>query len=116
VLFWLLAIEARTKKDEFGALVVNGRISNPWCRLRPLPAELLVVRRRFLIAVTRPFPAAPLVVHRRYLIAVPRPLPRCASQVLDRGAQADAHSATQSLDRDAQAVSRGAARCASQIT
>jgi hypothetical protein len=37
---------------------------------------------------------------------------RCASQVLDRGAQADARGATHVLDRGAQAVARGAARCA----
>ena len=33
-----------------------------------------------------------------------------ASQVLDRGAQADARGAAQMLDRGAQAVARGAAR------
>jgi alkyl sulfatase BDS1-like metallo-beta-lactamase superfamily hydrolase len=49
------------------------------------------------------------------LIAVPRPLPRCASQVLDRGAQTDFNGAAQVLDRSAQAVARGAARCASQV-
>jgi hypothetical protein len=47
---------------------------------------------------------------------MPRPLPRCASQVLDRGAQADARGAAQVLDLGAQAVARGgAARCASQV-
>jgi hypothetical protein len=39
----------------------------------------------------------------------------CASQVLDRGAQADAHSATHVLDRGLQAVARGAARCALHV-
>ena len=57
----------------------------------------------------------------------PKPLPRCASQVLGRGAQADARGAAQVLgrgaqvdargaaqvlDRGAQAAARGAARCA----
>jgi hypothetical protein len=56
-----------------------------------------------------------LVVRRRYLIVVPRPLPRCASQVLDRGAQAVARGAAQVLDRIAQTAARGAARCASQV-
>jgi hypothetical protein len=46
---------------------------------------------------------------------VPSPLPRCASQVLRRGAQADAHGAAKVLDRCVQAVARGAARCASQV-
>jgi hypothetical protein len=46
-------------------------------------------------------------VRRRYLIVVPRP---CASQVLDRGAQADARGATDVLDRVVKAVDRGAAR------
>jgi hypothetical protein len=81
--FCLLAAEARTQKGECGALVVNGHISNPRYRLRPLPAAPLVVRRRYLIVVTRLLPAAPLVVRRRYLIVAPRPLPRCAPQVLD---------------------------------
>ena len=53
--------------------------------LRPLFAAALVVRRRYLIMVLRPFPAAPLVVRRRCLIVFPRQL------------------------------SRGAARCASQV-
>jgi len=35
---------------------------------------------------------------------------RCALQVLDRRAQADARGAAQVLDRGAQAVARGAAR------
>jgi hypothetical protein len=37
------------------------------------------------------------------------------SQVLDRGAQADARGAVQKLDRGAQVVSRGGARCALQV-
>jgi hypothetical protein len=96
VLFALLATEARTKKCKCGALVVNGQISSPRHRLRPLPAALLVVRRR-------------------YLTMVPRLLPRCASQLFDRGARADARGAAQILDRGAQAVARGGARCASQV-
>ena len=44
--------------------------------------------------------------------AVTRGAARCASQVLDRGAQADAPGATHLLDRAVQAVARGAARCA----
>ena len=59
----------------------------------------------------RKSPAAPLVMRRRYLIVVPMPLPRCASQVVDRGAQADARGAAQVLDRGAQAVACGGARC-----
>jgi hypothetical protein len=70
---------------------VNGHINYPCYQLRPLPT-------------------APLVVHRRYLAVVPRPLPRCASQVLDRGAQIDSRGAAQVLDRGAQAVARGAAQ------
>jgi hypothetical protein len=42
-------------------------------------------------------------------------MPRCASQVLDRGAQADSRSAAKVLERGAQAVSRGGARFASQV-
>jgi hypothetical protein len=41
------------------------------------------------------------------------PLRRCASRVLNRGAQADAHSATQVLDRGGQAIARGS--CLSQV-
>ena len=70
--------------------MVNGHISNPRYRPRPLPAAPLVARRRYLIVVPRPMPAAPrrclivvprplpaapLVVRRRYLIEVPRPFP-----------------------------------------
>jgi hypothetical protein len=51
-----------------------------------------------------------LVAQCRYLIVVPKPLPRYASQVLDRGAQANANGAAQVLDRGAQAVARGTAR------
>ena len=45
---------------------------------------------------------------------VPSPLPRCASQVLDRGAQANACGDAQVLGHGAQAISR-AARSASQV-
>jgi hypothetical protein len=57
---------------------------------------------------------APLVLHTRFLIVEPRPKPRCASQVFDRGGQADARGAEQEIDRGAQAVDRGATRCSSQ--
>jgi len=97
------------------ALAVKGYISNPRCRLRPLPAAPLVVRRRYLTLVPRPLPAAPLVVCRRYLAVVTRPLLRCASQEIGRGAQADARGAAQVLDRGAQVVALDAARCASQV-
>jgi hypothetical protein len=56
VLFFLLVAEARKKKGECGALVVNGHIRNPRFRLRPLPAAPLVMRRRYLIVVSRPLP------------------------------------------------------------
>jgi hypothetical protein len=56
-----------------------------------------------------------LAVRRRYFFAVPSPLPRCASQVLDRGAQANARGAAQVLDRGTKAAAPGAARCASQV-
>jgi hypothetical protein len=104
------------KQGRMRALVVNGHISSPRYLLRPLPAAPLVVHRRYLIVVPRPLPLAPLVVHRKHSIVVPRPLPRCASQVLDHGAQADARCAAQVLDRGAQAFARGAARCAPQVT
>jgi hypothetical protein len=69
---------------------------------------------RYLIVVPRPFPAAEVAVRRKYLIVVPRPAPAaplfCASQVLDRGAQADARGAAQALDRGAQAFACDAAR------
>ena len=73
---------------------------------RPLPAALLVVRRRYLIVVPRPMPAAPrmylivvyrpmptspLVERRRYLIVVPRPIPAAVSSRSCRSsAKADA--------------------------
>jgi hypothetical protein len=60
-------------------------------------------------------PAAPLVVRPSYMIVVSRQLPRCASQVLDRGAQVDARGAAKIRHDGFQAVARGAARCASQI-
>ena len=47
--------------------------------------------------------------------AVVRSGARCASQVLDRGAQADARGATHLLDRGVQAVACGAARCALHV-
>ena len=40
---------------------------------------------------------------------------RCASQVLDRGAQANARGTTHALDGGVQAVARGAARCALHV-
>ena len=78
-------------------------MSNPWHRLRPLPAAPLVVRRRYLIEVPNPLPVAPLVVLR----IITWPLRRCASRVLNRGAQADVRGATQVLDRGGQSVARG---------
>jgi hypothetical protein len=47
--------------------------------------------------------------------AVSRGGTRCASQVLGRGAHADARGATQVLDRGVQAIARGAARCALHV-
>jgi len=47
--------------------------------------------------------------------AVDRGAARCVSQVLDRGAQADARGAARVLDCGAQAVASGAARCTSQV-
>jgi hypothetical protein len=49
------------------------------------------------------------------LIVMPKPLPRCAPQVFDRSAQADARGAEQVLYRRAKVFARGAARCASQV-
>ena len=95
--------------------MVKGHISNSRHRLRPLSAAPLVLRRRNLIVVPRPLHAAPLDVRRRYLFVVPRSLPRCASQVLDRGAQTNFRGAAQILDRGVQAVARGAARCALHV-
>jgi hypothetical protein len=40
---------------------------------------------------------------------------RCASQVLNRGAQADARGAAQVLDRGTQAVARGAAQVLDRV-
>jgi hypothetical protein len=57
-----------------------------------------------LIVVLRPLLAMPLALRRCYLKVVPRPLPRCASQVFDRGAQANARCAAQVLDRGAKTV------------
>ena len=55
-------------------------------------------------------------MRRRYLIMVLRPgAARCASQVLDRGAQVDARGATHVLDRGVKAVAHGAARCALHV-
>jgi hypothetical protein len=51
----------------------------------------------------------------RSVQAIVRGGARCASQVFDRGAQADARGATHVLDRGVQAVSRGAARCALHV-
>ena len=68
--------------------------------------------------------AAALVLRRRVLHrcaqAVSRGAACCASQVLDRGAQAgvaqaDVRGATHILDRGAQAVARGAAHCALHV-
>jgi hypothetical protein len=108
-----LAKEVQTKRGVFRALVVKGHMSNPWHRLRSLPAAPLVVRRRYLIKVPMPFPAAPLVVRRKYLAVMLWPLPRCSSRVLNRGAQANARGATQVLRRGGQAVARGS--CVSQV-
>jgi hypothetical protein len=65
------------------------------------------MRRRYLSEVPSPLFAEPLVVRCRYLIVVLWPLRRRASQVLHRGAQADARGATQVLDRNRQAVACG---------
>jgi hypothetical protein len=76
--------------------VVKGYVSNPWHRLRLLPAAPLVVRRRKLFEVPSSLSAAPLVVrckysgrcvvvHCGYLIVVPRPVPaRLCEQTLPR--------------------------------
>ena len=81
--------EASAKtKSECGALVcsivVNGHISHPRYRLRPLPAIPLVVCRRYLIVVPRPLPTAPLVVRRRFLTVAPRLLPAAPLVVFPR--------------------------------
>jgi hypothetical protein len=60
----------------------------------------------------------PRLIHKvlyRGAQAVVRSGDRCASQVLDRGAQADACSATHLLDGGVQAVASGAARCALHV-
>jgi hypothetical protein len=46
---------------------------------------------------------------------VPWPLPRCASQVLDLGAQDNFRGASEVLDSDTQAAAQGTARCSSQL-
>ena len=47
--------------------------------------------------------------------AVVRGAARCASQVLDRGAQVDARGTAEVLYGDAQEILRGAAGCALQV-
>jgi hypothetical protein len=68
-----------------------------------------------LIVALRLLSKVPLFARRKCLIVVPNPLPRCASQVLDRGAQADARCAAHVLDRGSQAVIRSATRYALQV-
>jgi hypothetical protein len=114
VLFSLLSKDARTKKSECRALVVNEHISNLRYQFKPLPAALFLLSQ-VLIEALRRLSTAPLAVRRRYLIVVRRSLPRCASRVLDRGAQSDARGASQVLDGGAKAVARGAARCEPQV-
>jgi hypothetical protein len=46
----------------------------------------------------------------RYALAAVRGGNRCASKLIDRGAQADSRGAAQELDRGAQVVARSAAR------
>ena len=71
--------------------------------------------------VRGPWPSCyprPRLIHEalgRGFQAVVRGDARCASQVLDRCAQADARGATHLLDRGVQAVGRGAARCALHV-
>jgi hypothetical protein len=69
--------------------------------------------------VSRPLPAAPLVLCRWYLNrdvkAATRGVFRCATQLHDRDAQADARDAIQVLGRGAKAVAPGAARSAPQM-
>jgi hypothetical protein len=64
-------------------------MSNPYHRLRPLPAAPLVVRRRYLFEVPSPLLAVPLVVRRK----LPWLLRSCSLRVFNRGAQADARPA-----------------------
>ena len=64
-------------------------------------------------ALAQLLPAPAFLVHEvldRGAYAAVRGGARCASQVLDRGAQADARGAAQVLGRAAKAVARGAAR------
>jgi hypothetical protein len=89
VLFCLLANEARTKKIEGRAQVVQGHMGNPWHRLRPFPASHFAVCHRNLIEVPGPLTAEPIVARRSMLC----PLRRCALRVLNRGSQADARPA-----------------------
>jgi hypothetical protein len=42
----LVGEEGAQKQGECGEFLVNGRISNPRYRLRPLPTALLVVHRK----------------------------------------------------------------------
>ena len=117
---------------------MNGHISNPRHRLRPLPAAPLVVRRRYLAVVPRPMPAAPrrylivvpkplpaaaLVVRRRYLIVVPRPMPAAPRRYLVAGPKPLPAAllvvprplpAAQVLKCGVQAVARGAATLSQQ--
>jgi hypothetical protein len=81
----LLANKARIKQGQCRAHGVKGHMSNPWHRLRPLPAPPLVVRRRYLIEVPSPLPTAPLVARHTVLW----PLRRCELRVLSRGAKAN---------------------------
>jgi hypothetical protein len=104
VLFCLLAKNSRNftikqKKGLSRELVVKRHMSNPWRRLRPLPAAPFVVHRRYVIEVPRRLPSVPL--------AALLPLPRCALRVLYRGAEADARGTAQVLNRGSQAVARG---------
>jgi hypothetical protein len=82
-------------------------MSNPWHRLRPLPAAPLVVRRRYLIEVPSALTATPLVLRCKLLW----PLRRCALRVLKRGAQADARPAVR---RHALTVKKSAVKKASR--
>ena len=70
------------------------------------------------MVVLMPLLAAALVVRRMYFIVAPgrsRGTARCASQLLDRGAHADARDAMHVLDCCVQAVARGAALCALHV-
>jgi hypothetical protein len=74
-----------------------------------VPVPMPAAPHRYLIVAPRPLPAAALVVRHRYLILWPRPSLRCASQVLDRGAQTDAPGAVQVLDRGDQVIAQAVA-------